>query len=87
MFVYYKCYISIELTFLRELVLIRQSKECDVCHSWYFFHELLMLSMNLIVIAILNIKIADYRCNINGISKNEAINLMQNVDLTEKSGT
>ena len=36
---------------------------------------------------ILNIKTADYRCTINGISKSEAIVLMQNIDSTEKSGT
>ena len=40
--------------------------------------------MNLSHIAILNIHGADI---INGISKNEAINLPQNADLTEKSGT
>ena len=45
-----------------------------------------MVSMNLHNIAILNIKGTDYRCIINLISKNEAINLMQNVDLTLKSG-
>ena len=33
---------------------------------------------------ILNIKDADYCCIISRISKNEAINLMQNIDLTEK---
>ena len=26
----------------------------------------------------------DYRCNINGISKSDAITLMENVDLSEK---
>ena len=40
-----------------------------------------MISMNLSDIAILNIKIADCRCIIKGISKNEAINFMQNADL------
>ena len=40
--------------------------------------------MNLSDIDILNIKGSDYRCIISRISKNEAINLMQNVDLTEK---
>ena len=44
-----------------------------------------MMSMNLIDIAILNIKGANYRCIINGISKSEAINLIQNIDLTEKT--
>ena len=77
------------------------SKECDVCHYWYFSnfsfkfqpnvcnrcHDLLMMSINLSDIAILNIKGSDYRCIISLISKNEAINLMQNADLTEKSGT
>ena len=38
-------------------------------------------------IAFLNIKGADYCCIISGISKSEAINLMQNIDLTKKNGT
>ena len=77
------------------------SKECDIFHYWYFLnksfkfqpnvcnrcHDLLMMSMNLSNIAILNIKGSDYCCIISLISKNEAINLMQNADLTEKSGT
>ena len=46
-----------------------------------------MMSMNLSNIALLNIKGSDYHCIISLISKNEAINLMQNADLTEKSGT
>ena len=45
------------------------------------------MSMNLKDIAILNIKSAEYRCIISEICKNEAINLMRNADLTEKSGT
>ena len=44
------------------------------------------MSMNLSDIAILNIKCSDCRC-INLISKTEVINLMQNADLKEKSGT
>ena len=74
------------------------SKECDVCHYLYFLnfsfkfqpnvcnrcHDLSM-SVNLSDIAILNIKGSDYRCIIRLINKNEAINLMQNADLTEKS--
>ena len=46
-----------------------------------------MMSMNLSDIATLNIKGSDYHCIISLISKNEAISLMQNVDLTEKSRT
>ena len=96
------------------------SRECDIYHYWFFlnysfkfqqnvcnrYHDLLMMSINLSHIAILNIKVSDYRCiisfihiailNIKGsdyrciisfINKKEAINLIQNDDLTEKSGT
>ena len=56
-----------------------QPNVCNRCH------DLLMMSMNRSDIAILNIKGSDYRSLISLISKNEAINLMQNPDLTEKS--
>ena len=63
------------------------SKECDNCHYWYFSnysfkfqrnicircHDLLMMYMNYSRVAILNIKGSD-----------QAIKLMQNVDLTKK---
>ena len=45
-----------------------------------------MMSMNLSDVAILKIKNADYRCIISGIRKSEAINLLQNIDLSEESG-
>ena len=47
-------------------------------------HNVLMMSMNLSDIAVLNIHRTDYCCI---ISKTEAINLMQNIDVTEKSAT
>ena len=79
----------------------RKSKECDVCHYWYFLnkdfkfqpnvcnecHDLLVICMNLSGIAILNIKGSVYRCINSGISKSQAINLMQNTDLTKKGRT
>ena len=40
---------------------------------------------NLSDIVILNIKDTNYRCIISLLSKNKAINLLQNADLTEKS--
>ena len=75
-----------------------ESKECDICHYWYFLnkvfkfqifvyircHDLLLMSMNFSDIAVLNIKSANYRCTISGISKSDIINLMQNIDLTKK---
>ena len=97
MFVYYT-----ELTFLRELMLIKQvHQECDICHYWYFLNysftfqpnvcnrcrNLLMTSLNLSDIAVLNIKGSDYRCIITLISKNDVIKLMQYADLTKKRGS
>ena len=78
-----------------------ESKEGDIFRNWYFLnkgiyfnqmstnrcYDLLMMSINLINIAILRIKSADYRCIISVISKSEAIILMENADLTKKSGT
>ena len=76
------------------------SRECNICHYWYFlnysfkfqpnvcnrYHNLLMMSINLSNTVNSNIKGSDYRCIIISlISKNEAINLMRNADLTEKS--
>ena len=82
-------------------LMLSSLKECDSCHYWYFlnyslkfqpnvcnrYHDLLMMSMNLSDIAILNITGSDHRCIISLISKNKVINVMQNADLTEKSGT
>ena len=45
-----------------------------------------MMSMNLSINAILSTKDAYYCCIISRISKSEVINLMQNIDLIEKSG-
>ena len=50
-------------------------------------HDVLMVSMNLSDIAILNIHDANYCFIISRISKNEAKNLMQNIDVTKVSGT
>ena len=79
-------------TFLKELMLIKQVHRKS--HYWYFLHysfkfhpnvcnrchDLLMMSIYLSDIGILNIKGSDYCCIISLISKNEAVNLMQNVN-------
>ena len=84
----------IELTFLNELIIIKRVHEdsvifatigvflskglkfqpyvCNRCHN------LLKISMKL--------KDFDYCCVIIGISKREAMKLLQNIDLTEQSG-
>ena len=60
------------------------SKECILCHFWYFkdvgykfephvcngCHNVLMTAYELKTIAILNVKGVDYRCILQGISKN-----------------
>ena len=90
----------IELTFLKELILIKQLHQKGVIfvttgiflikgfkfqlNVCYQFHDLLIMSIKLNNIAILNIKIPDCCCIISGIRKSEAIKLMQ--DLTQKSG-
>ena len=79
----------------------KASKEYNIYHYWYFLdkgfkfqsylcdgcHNISVMSMNPSNIAILNIRGVDYCCIINGISKNEAVNLLQNADLNEKSGS
>ena len=75
-----------------------KSKEFDICHYWNFLNKgfkflpnvsnrchALLISMNLSDIVILNIKGSDYCCISSRMSKNEAINVMENADLTEKS--
>ena len=76
-----------------------KSKECYICHYWYFLnkefkfqpyvcnrcHDLLKMSVNLSNIAILKTKNADYHLIIVEISKIDATELLQNIDLAEKS--
>ena len=95
------CFDRIEISERMDVNKTSALKRCDICHYWYFLnysfkfqpnvcnrcHDLLMMSMNLSDIAILNIKVFDYRCIISLISKYEAVKLMQKADLTEKTGT
>ena len=78
-----------------------ESRKCNICHYFYFLdkgcrfqpdvsngcHDVLLISMNLSDIAILNIQGGDCRYIIRGFSKRDAINIMQNVGLSEKSET
>ena len=86
MFVYYKCYILIRLTFLKELMLIKQVHQKSVIsvtiaiflnHSFKFqpnvcnrCYDLFMMSMNLSDMLLKN-KGSDYHCIINLIRKHE----------------
>ena len=78
-----------------------RSKECDICHYWYFLnkgfkfqpfvsnrcHDLLITFMNLSHIGVLRIQNANYCCIITEINKREAKKLLHNVDLNENFGT
>ena len=71
------------------------SKECDICHYWYFLnknssyephlcngcHDLMQKAMNFNDVAIVSIKGNDYRIHFWYMSKNDAVNLMNNSSL------
>ena len=76
------------------------SKECDICHYWYFLdiglkyepyvsngcHGLMKRGINFNDIAIVSVKGSDCRIHFWHISKDDAINIMKNSNLNEKSG-
>ena len=76
------------------------SNKCDICHYWYFLdkgfnfqpnvcngcHGVLMMSAKLTNIAMLIINNSDYCCSISKISKSDAVDLLQNADLTNGGG-
>ena len=74
------------------------SKECMVCHYWYFkdvgfkcephvynkCHDVLMTAYELKNIAILNVKLVNFRFILLSISKTEAVNRFNNSVLEDK---
>ena len=76
------------------------SKECDICHYWYFLdknfnydpylcngcHDLMQKAMYFNDVAIVSIKGNDYRIHFWYMSKNDAISIMNNSNLKEKTG-
>ena len=84
-----------------ELIVINktsESKECMLCHYWYFkdisfkfqpylcngCHTASMMAYELKNIAILNAKGVDCRCILWGISRDEAVNRLNNSVLEDK---
>ena len=55
-----------------------ESNVCNKCH------DILITAYELKNIAILNVKGVDYRCVLWGISKNEAMNMMNNSVLKDR---
>ena len=76
-----------------------KSKECDICHCWYFLdknfnhekylcnrcHDLMQKAMNFNV-AIVSVKGNDYRIHFWYMSKNDAIVLIPNSNLKNENG-
>ena len=76
------------------------SKECNICYYWYFldknfnyepyvcngYHDLMLKAMSFKNNAIVSIKGNDYRIHFYYISKNDAITLMTNSNLSDKNG-
>ena len=78
--------------FQKELIVSKQvqQKECMLCHYWYFkkigykfesnvynkCHDVVMTACELKNIAILNVKVAGYRFILQGVSKNDAIDIL-----------
>ena len=77
------------------------SKDCDICHYWYFLdqnfnykpwiscngcHDFMQKAMNLNDVAIVSIKGNDYRIHFWYISKDDAISIIHNSNLNEKTG-
>ena len=71
------------------------SKECDICHYWYFLsknfnygpylcndcHDLMQKAMNFNDVAIVYVKESEYRINFWHMSKNDSINIVKNSNL------
>ena len=76
------------------------SKKCEMCHYWYFLdknfnyepylcigcHDLMQKAMNFNDVAIVSIKGNHYRIHFWYISKDDAISIISNSNLNEKTG-
>ena len=76
------------------------SKECDICHYWYFkdigfkyepylctgCHDLMQKAMGFNDAAIVYVKGSAYRIHFWYMSKDDAINIMYNSNVTDKKG-
>ena len=78
-----------------------KTKECDICHYWYFLdknfsyqphlcngcHDLMQKAMSFNDVAIASIKDSDYRIHFWYMSKDDAISIMHNSNFINKKGT
>ena len=76
------------------------SKDCDICHYWYFkdigfkyesylcngCHDLIQKALSINDVAIADIKGSPYRSHFWYMSKNDAINIRNGSNLIDKRG-
>ena len=81
-----------------DLTKSNKSKECDICHYWYFLdknfkyepylgngcHDLMQKAISFNDVAVVSIKGSDYRIHFWYMTKNDAINLLNNSWLDNK---
>ena len=74
------------------------SKECDICHYWYFkdigfkyepylcngCHDLMQKAMSFNKVAVVYVKGSTYRINFLYMSKDDTINIMNGSNLVDK---
>ena len=77
-----------------------KSKECDICHYWYFLdknfiyeqylcdgcHDLIQKAMSFNDIAIVSINGSDYRIHFLYMNKDDAISILHSSNLNDKTG-
>ena len=77
-----------------------KSRECDICHYWYFLdknftyqphlckrcHDLMQKAMSFNDVAIVSIKGNDYRIHFWYMSKDHAISIIHNSNSIDKKG-
>ena len=92
---YYRIDISEEI----DINKTNASKECDICHYWYFkdigfgyepylyngCHGLLQKVVNFNNAAIVSVKESDYRIHVWSMSKEDTTSIMSNFNLSDKS--
>ena len=84
-------YDRIDLSERIDLTKSNNSKECIICHYWFFSygfkfqhsvcngcHNLTILCANIRNIAIIGVKNVNYCCIVHNITKSDAINLLKN---------
>ena len=92
-----------ERIYISERIVVNKtnlSKECDLCHYWYFkdigfkyepylcngCHDLMQKAMSFNNISIVYVKGSAYRIHFWYVSKDDAINIMTGSNLVDKRG-